>query len=112
MRLDAAKSGPMALILSQLALHQPTWALGLKEESIMGESNIMNAMRKVGATEKELEVKRRWLLDSLDAKFPAQVPADVRCLIETLDSVPTLDRWFQAMLAAGSWQAFDDALRR
>ncbi len=101
-----------ALILAELGRIQPTWDRGLKEESIMGESAIMNAMRKIGADQKELEVKRKWLLDSLDAKFPGQMPADVRQLIGQIESAPTLDRWFQAALRAGAYADFDAAVRQ
>ena len=100
-----------ALILSELARVQPAWQQGLKEESIMGESSIMNAMRKIGADQARLTMKRKWVGDLLDGRFPGQAPEEVKRLISQQDSEAMLDVWFASLARAGSYAEFDAVLR-
>ncbi|MBY0232942.1 MAG: hypothetical protein K2W96_26970, partial [Gemmataceae bacterium] len=102
----------VALTMSQLALNRPTWARGLKEESIMGESLIFNQMRKVIAEQERVTAKRKWLADLLEGRFPGQTPEEIKRLIREQESEQMLDLWFATLTRAGTYGEFDAVVRQ
>ena len=102
----------VALTMSELARNRPVWDRGLKEDGIMGESQVFNELRRHWAAEERVATLRKCLLDSVDARFPGQMPAEVRRLIGQLDSPQLLDAWFQAALRAGTYGEFDALMRQ
>ena len=77
----------------------------------MGESTLMNEMRKIGADAARLETNRKNLIDLVDLRFPGTMSPEVRLLLEQQESEQMLGLWFRAAATAQEYATFDSVVR-
>jgi len=76
------------------------------------ESQIVNEWILTRAVKITLDERRRSLLNIIDIRFPGQLQADYRSMIEQQESLAVLDDWFRSAAQAQSFEQVIAVLRR
>jgi hypothetical protein len=78
----------------------------------MTESKVVNEWISQGVAKKSLEVHRQFLIELLEIRFSAVVPAEIFDLIRKQDSEDLLHDWFRAAVEAFTFEQFLKVLKR
>ncbi|HKI33381.1 MAG TPA: hypothetical protein VKA46_16120 [Gemmataceae bacterium] len=78
----------------------------------MTESKVVNRWMEEAARKERIATLRENLLELVQARFPASIPAEVIDLIGRQDSQDLLKEWFRAAISAPSAEQFLSVIRR
>jgi hypothetical protein len=81
--------------------------LNAPEGRAVGESQLANRWRAQGA----LTGARKWLLRLLQSKYPGAPSTEVKQLVEQQTGRALLNQWFEAALAAATFEQFVQTLK-
>lgn len=109
--LRRADYGHLALVFARLTDNFDPWRKTL-EDWTMKRSPVVDAWREEGRSEGRLQTLRADLLQTLEVRFPGEIPDEIRSCIEGTNDPSDLQRWFNAALSAASLEAFRAAIDR
>jgi hypothetical protein len=101
----------VALVFAELAGRVPQWRRAMSGIELT-ESQVVNEWILTRAARITLDERRRSLINVIDIRFPGQLPADYRRMIEQQESLDLLDDWFRAAAQAQSFEQVLEVLRR
>jgi hypothetical protein len=101
----------IALVFAGLAGRLPAWKRVL-EGIEMTESEVVNEWISQGEVRGKLAIRRQDLLETLQERFPNEVPEEVLRLIKAQESLELLHHWFRAAIRADTFDKFLDILKR
>jgi hypothetical protein len=101
----------ISLVFADLAGHGLAWKQEL-EGWQMTESKVVNEWISQGVAKTRVEERRMFLIELLEMRFPAMVPAEIFDLIGKQDSPDLLHDWFRAAGKATTFEQLLNVLKR
>jgi hypothetical protein len=95
----------LVILFAELTDCVPQWRAGLEGWN-MRESNVVAEWKAEG----KAEARRSDLIDVLEQRFGAPIPADLVATIEAQSDIDVLSRWFKSALRIETLDAFRSAL--